>query len=185
MRLRAYAGVGSFCAMLLGKIASGTEGNVECPLDSRYSADLIIAYCAGKLAFEVQNALEQHLRLCAKCRATTEGQKDVWGALDSWTPVSVPANFNEAVYRRIAAEASKPCRLFGANRSWAPALPMAAACIALITIFLLRTPPPGKDSPPPRLSLPEIEQVERALDDMDMLKQLSVTMPHETSSSVE
>jgi len=56
-------------------------------------------------------------------------------------------------------------------------MPLAAVCVALIAAFLLRSPsePPAA----PQTSQPQIEQVERALEDMDMLKQMGVASPQE------
>ena len=159
---------------------------MECLGESKSGAELIIAYGAGTLAPEVRFALEQHLEACEKCRAIAEAQRAVWSALDSWVPEPVSPNFNEALYRRIGADQHYPWwrRLFQARWSWRPAMPVAAACAALIAVFLLKGPAEQQPSSQPAPA-PQIEQVERALDDMDMLKQLGVAAPRETPSSPE
>ena len=58
--------------------------------------------------------------------------------------------------------------------SWRPAVPVGVACAALVAAFLLKNPtllPEMQPQPQPKI---EIEQVEHALDDMDMLKQLGL-----------
>ena len=160
---------------------------MECPIENRDGAELMIAYGAGTLAPETEFALEQHLELCAKCRETARAQKEVWSSLDSWPPAPVSPNFDERLYERIAAEEQSKWwrRLFHANWSWRPAMPVAAACAALIAAFLLKGPANEQGVPAQTLPRPQIEQVERALDDMEMLKQLGVTTAPESSSSSE
>jgi hypothetical protein len=53
-------------------------------------------------------------------------------------------------------------------------MPVAAACGILIAVFLLRSPEPTPAPPSSSAPTIRIEQVERALDDIDMLKQLGV-----------
>jgi hypothetical protein len=58
--------------------------------------------------------------------------------------------------------------------SWRPLIPVAAACTVLLFAFLLKEEDhaiaPGPGQPPVRIE----QQVEHALDDMDMLKQIGV-----------
>ena len=157
---------------------------MECPIKHGDGAELMIAYGAGTLAPETELALERHIQVCATCREFAQAQKEVWSSLDTWTPAPVSPTFDERLYQRITAEEQSKWwrRLFHANWSWRPAMPVAAACAALIAVFLLKGPAGDQQIPsqtPPR---PQIEQVERALDDMEMLKQLSVAVPEPASS---
>jgi anti-sigma factor RsiW len=160
---------------------------MECPLENSSGAELMVAYGAGALSPETEAALETHLAVCVKCREMAAAQKAVWSALDVWTPVPVSANFDQQLYQRIAAEERGAWwrRLFRANWSWRPAMPVAAACAVLIAAFLLKSPAP-KEQPqsenPPKL---QIEQVEHALDDIDMLKQLGVESVSDKARSSE
>jgi hypothetical protein len=61
-------------------------------------------------------------------------------------------------------------------------MPLAAAGVALIAALLLRTPATERPSAVPVVSTPQIEQIESALEDMDMLKQLGVAAPQESPS---
>lgn len=162
---------------------------MECPRESYGGAELWIGYVAGTLAPEVELDFRRHLDVCPACREIVEAQAAVWSALDSWNPVPVSPDFNAAVYRRLAADrqASWWRRMFHARWSWRPAMPIAAASAALIVALLLRSP---STQPPPAVQTapaPQIEQVERALEDMDMLKQLGVAAPQDqlTSASDE
>lgn len=148
----------------------------RCPLKIGNAAELVLAYGARTLAPDRAAAFERHMLSCAGCRELAAAQQAVWSALDAWTPEPVSSNFDEKLYRRIVAEEQSPWwrRLFRANWSLRPAMPVAAGCGVLIAAFLLRGPQPNPapQSPsPPKLG---IEQVERALDDIDMLKQLGV-----------
>lgn len=160
---------------------------MDCPLKSKDGAELIVAYGAGTLAPEMQFALERHLEGCAECRETAEAQKQVWETLDFWTPPPVSNTFNEVLYQRIAAKDREGWwhRMFGGHWSWRPAMPVAAACAALIAVFLLKGPLGEVASSPQPAPAPAIEQVERALDDMDMLKQLGVASMPEGSPSAD
>jgi anti-sigma factor RsiW len=138
--------------------------------------ELIIAYGAKTLSPEQQIELERHLKSCRRCRELAEAQRAVWSALDAWPTTVVSSNFDEKLFQRIALEEQSEWwpRLSRARWSWRPAIPVGVACVALIGAFLLKDPAlrlePQSQSRPKL----QIEQVERALDDMDMLTPLSM-----------
>ncbi|MGI8741482.1 MAG: zf-HC2 domain-containing protein [Bryobacteraceae bacterium] len=153
---------------------------MDCPLKNGaadvQAVEIFVAYSARTLGPEEEWALVQHLESCSACRSMAAAQQQVWAALDAWTPAPVDSNFDARLYSRIAADREmawwrRPLTL---NWSWKPAMPVAAACAALLAAFLIKSPvqehqalvrvQPGVD----------IEQVERALDDIDMLKQIGV-----------
>jgi anti-sigma factor RsiW len=153
---------------------------MECPLEggrARVEAtEIFVAYSAGSLAPLEESNLERHMEGCSACRDMAAAQQQVWAALDAWTPASVDSNFDAKLYSRIAVDRQLPWwkHDWTPSRSWKPAMPVAAACAALLTAFLIRTP--IVDHAPnagvqPRI---DMEQVERALDDIDMLKQIAV-----------
>jgi hypothetical protein len=148
----------------------------RCPLENGNGAELVLGFCARTLAKDECTAFERHMLSCARCRELAAAQQAVWSALDTWTPEPISSNFDEKLYQRIAAEEQSPWwqRLFQANWSWRPAMPVAAACGVLIAAFLLRSPEPVPPPQSPTQPKIRIEQVERALDDIDMLKQLGV-----------
>lgn len=160
---------------------------MECPIKHGDGAEMMIAYGAGTLAPETESALERHIQSCAKCREIARAQKEVWSSLDTWTPAAVSPSFDERLYQRIAIEEQSKWwrRMFRANWSWRPAMPVAAACAALAVVFLLKGPATDQQPLPQTQQRPQIEQVERALADMEMLKQLSVTTLPEPAASSE
>jgi len=156
---------------------------MQCPRENGSSAELMMAYTAGALEPSAQIELERHMVACEDCRKMAAQQKAVWDALDAWRPAAIPADFNDKLYQRIAEEAAvawwqRPLRF---NWAWGlrQALPVAAACAAIMVAFLVKEPLPAHLSPVPAEQKVSIEQVERALDDMDMLKQMSLTAPAE------
>jgi anti-sigma factor RsiW len=147
-----------------------------CPIEGGDGAELIVAYGARTLAPDKEAELERHLSSCAKCRELAAAQRAVWSALDAWPPVAVSSNFDEKLYGRIAMEEQRAWwRGFApANWGWRPAVPVAVACTAIIAAFLLKDSVLHRAAPSQNEPKLQIEQVEHALDDMDMLKQLSV-----------
>ena len=156
---------------------------MECPRENGSSVELMVAYTAGMLEASTQIEFERHMAACEGCRKLAAEQKAVWDALDAWTPAPISADFNAKLYQRISEEAAiawwrRPFRL---NWSWAlrPALPVAAACAAIMIAFLIEPLSTHHSQTPMPQQKVSIEQVERALDDMDMLKQMSLTTPAE------
>jgi anti-sigma factor RsiW len=159
---------------------------MECPKNGD-SAALIIAYTAGTLDAGNAAAFERHLESCANCRQMALEQRVVWSALDELPPVQVSSNFDAKLYKRIAEEQQMAwwLRWFRAEWPWRPAMPVAAVCMALIVAFLLKNS--GAVVAPPEQTQPklQIEQVERALDDMEMLKQAGVEFTLEKTAPRE
>ncbi|MCP5109430.1 MAG: hypothetical protein GY953_01200, partial [bacterium] len=66
--------------------------------------------------------------------------------------------------------------------SMRPALPLAAACLILVAALLIRMPPdPGASAVAGETV--DIEQVERALEDMEMLFVLDVALTEEAEGT--
>ena len=149
---------------------------MKCPRRSREGDELIIAYVAGTLDPETEDALERHLTSCVSCTEMVAEQRSVWSALDELIPLPVSTNFDARLYQRIAEEARSSWwqRVFRTNWSWRPAMPVAAACAVLAVAFLVNNSGPSVAPQPQIQPKLQIEQVESALDDMDMLKQVGV-----------
>jgi len=160
---------------------------VECPFKNGDGAGLLIAYGSRELAPEAEAALERHMIACAACRELGAAQREVWAALDLWTPASISPDFDRRLYQRIAIEEQdKWWRRTWAAWSWRPPMPVVAACLALIAAFVLRSPDAQTVfQTQPSAPKFQIEQVERALDDMDLLKPIGVAVPGETSAVEE
>ncbi|HEV2689786.1 MAG TPA: zf-HC2 domain-containing protein [Bryobacteraceae bacterium] len=160
----------------------------ECPLENGNSAELIVAYGARTLAPETEAAFERHMSACAKCRELAAAQREIWSVMDAWTPQPISQNFDQKLYQRIATEEQGAWwrRALRANWSWRPAMSVAAACAVLLAAFLLRSPAPPAATPQPQNQPKlEIEQVQHALDDIEMLKKLGVESPSDKAGSSE
>jgi anti-sigma-K factor RskA len=149
---------------------------ITCPQKSDDGAGWIVAYVARTLDSGSEAAFERHLESCASCREMVAAQRAVWSALEALPALPVSSNFDSRLYQRIAEEEQSGWwrRLFQAGWSWRPAMPVAAACAVLAVAFLVKNSGPSilpQQQAQPQL---QIEQVERALDDMDMLKQAGV-----------
>jgi len=161
---------------------------MECPLEDEHGVELILAFCAARLAPHQDAELQGHARSCPRCRELMDAQQIVWRALDQLPAGEVPLDFDARVYQRIAAEQDRAWwrLLLPRKWSWRPVLPVAAACAVLMAAFLLKSPDlfsVGRQAAPaPSL---QIEQVEHALDDMDMLRQLGVDGPPEKPHPAE
>jgi anti-sigma-K factor RskA len=146
----------------------------DCPLVIGKSAELIVGYGARTLTPDEEAAFESHMLTCQDCRELAAVQRELWSALDEWTPVAVSPNFDEKLFERIRAEERGAWRgLWLGNWSWRPAMPVAAACAILVAAFLVKSPAP---TAAPQAIQPQvqIQQVEQALDDIEMLTTLGV-----------
>ena len=130
---------------------------MSCPLEFDRSAELIVGYGARTLDADATAAFERHIQFCADCRKAAALQEAVWKALDEWRQTPISPDFDRRFFGRIAQAQNRGRWL------WRVLLP-AAACIALASLLLLPHPKavPG----------PPIEQVEHALDDIDLLSQI-------------
>jgi len=159
---------------------------MECPLTSGQAAELIVGYRAQTLDSVAAAAFERHLKDCANCRQLSASQQAVWSALEAWEPQPISPDFDQKLFDRIAAD--ERLRWWRRVRlpAWSsgPAVSVAAACAALLAAFLLKTAP-SMPAPVPAQPKFQIEQVENALDDMDLLKQIGVDNAHARSGSHE
>ena len=155
---------------------------MRCPIDTQDNADLLLSYSARRLNPESTAILEAHMEVCPQCREFRDGQRTLWEALDQWEARPISADFNRRLYRKIEEQEQLGwwARIFGAGRPMflRPALPLAAtACLVLVAGFmidnLVKVPTPAGETPQVR----EVEQVERTLEDMEMLRQFNLVSP--------
>jgi anti-sigma factor RsiW len=157
---------------------------IGCSLKNGEAAELVVGYTARTLDPKTEAEFEQHLEACESCRELFVRQQAVWSALDTWRTPEVSQDFDQKLFQRIAEQeqASWWRRLARPGWSWAPALPVAAACAVLAAAFFLKDPSATHVSQ--SQARPRIEQqVERALDDMDMLSRIGVDAVEGPSSS--
>jgi hypothetical protein len=147
---------------------------MNCPLQSEESAAVLLDYCAGAGTPAPNRELARHLNACERCRNFCEQQAHVWNALDGWRAPAVTPGFDRRLSDRMR-ETPFWGRMFDRvrQRSMRPALPVAVAVLVLVAGALLRQSHTGLSGARPALvGVADAEQVERALDDVDMLGQL-------------
>jgi anti-sigma factor RsiW len=162
---------------------------MQCPVQDKENAELLLAYCARTLEPDTLAALERHIAACPECSAFAGQQRALWKALDSWQPEPISSDFDSRLYRRIAQLDARPWwqRIAPANwqATWRPALSLATVCITLLAVFMLRAPRLyDSQAHAPRTEMVDVEQVELTLEDMEMLRQLNVVVANsETEES--
>ena len=86
-----------------------------CPTKRNEDAEILLDYCAQTLSPMQTAEFEIHLKQCADCSRLVEAQKEVWGALEAWTPAPVSVNFdardigihrNDADCRRLSRQSA-------------------------------------------------------------------------------
>lgn len=156
---------------------------MNCPIENTDTIDMVLDYCAGKLPELQAEAFERHMQSCTECRDFVRSQRQVLNAMDDWKEQPVSAEFDRRLYQRIESE-QRPSllRWLSGKVGWRPVLSMGAACAALTIVFLVQTPDKGDVDPEPvstventRVEAIEPEQLEIALDDLEMLNQLSAS----------
>ena len=152
---------------------------MRCPIETQDNAEVLLSYSARRLNPESTAILEAHMEVCPQCREFRDGQKMLWEALDQWEARPISPDFDRRLYRKIEEQARTGWweRVFGAGRPefLRPALPLAAAaCLVLVAGFIIDNPgrffTPAIEAPQVR----EVEQVERTLEDMEMLRQFNL-----------
>jgi anti-sigma-K factor RskA len=152
---------------------------MNCPTKRNEDAEILLDYCAQTLSAEQGAEFEIHLQQCADCSRLVEAQKEVWGALEAWTPPPVSINFDARLYARIAEEQTAPAWQLWLRRIfhppvpyplWKSAVPLVAACAVLAAGLAVRTPDAATTVQPQlRADKVDIEKVEQTLEDFDIL----------------
>jgi hypothetical protein len=156
---------------------------MECPIQTKENTEVLLDYCTRNLNAETTAIFERHIEVCAECRAFAEAQRSVWDALDSWDPMPVTADFDKKLFSRIEQYENSSWwirlwhRRFFQPFSFGPAMPIATACVTLCIAIALYLPgsAPKVDlqTPQTKIESSDIDQLERTLDDIEMLKQLA------------
>ncbi|WP_321471730.1 hypothetical protein [uncultured Paludibaculum sp.] len=148
------------------------ERSPQCPLESDEHAWVLMDYCAGHLDRQSQEILELHIANCLHCKEFCADQRAVWKTLDVWRPAPLDPGFDARLFALIQERPGWTTRVVSWLRevSWKPAIPAAAL---LTAYFVIVAPMP----PAPRITQTraEVQQVEQALADLDMLQQLKLS----------
>jgi len=163
-----------------------THVEIKCPLLREDSADVLLDYSAGRLDKARAARLERHMETCDACAAFRVQQGALWSALDEWEPEPVSMDFNRRMWQKIDLLDATPWyrRL---TYSWKPGLALAAAVVLVATAFVMDhggTVAQKHDVSitEPGVSVTEVDQVEKTLDDVQLLKQFDSTVT-ETGAS--
>jgi anti-sigma-K factor RskA len=158
---------------------------MNCPINSG-DGEHLLDYAAGKLTGEPRARMELHIANCPDCREFAGGQQTVWQALDAWEPAAVSMDFDRRLYQRIEQKATWWSRITGSlNPLFRHALTIAAAAGVLVVAGLLMNRPSASPVPPVEQSA-QVEsltpdQMQAALDDMEMLREFNHLVPgHES-----
>jgi anti-sigma factor RsiW len=157
---------------------------MKCLIDNRESGELLLAYCARKLDAENAALVERHIGICPACREFANSQRALWEALDTWEAAPVSPDFDRRLYQRIEKEVSwwsllmRPFRPILVRQG----LPVAAVALmavmagALLQRPVLRQQPVKPQPESAQLEPVQPEQVEHALEAMQMLSDFSHPM---------
>jgi anti-sigma factor RsiW len=157
---------------------------MDCPIRTQENTEWLLDYSAGRLDREHAALVARHVETCQECARFVEGQQRVWNALSQWEVDPVSAGFDRRLYRAIDAEpVSWKERLFRPLQPlWRPIIPLAAACLLIVVGVVLHVPQ-ATIRPAASVEKIEAEQVERTLDDMQMLRELEMTPRQEENTS--
>ncbi|MBI3684757.1 MAG: hypothetical protein HY235_30675 [Acidobacteria bacterium] len=154
----------------------------ECPLlSSEESAGILLDYSNRRLAPELAAIFEQHMEKCPACRGFAESQRALWNALDAFEAMPVSQDFDRRLWARIEREhqGSWWSRIWnrmtaGGTVVWRPAIPVAAVLLAAVGLWMhpAWVSVAGPDASVAKVGSIEAEQIETALEDMDMLRQM-------------
>jgi len=152
---------------------------MRCPIETQEHAELLLAYGSGSLDAERRAMLEEHMRGCPSCREFAGGQRAVWEALDTWEAAPVSLDFDRRLYQRIQQEVSwwdllmRPFRPLLLRQG----LPIAATAGLVLTAGLMFQHPANvSPSTAPESAQVEAmppEQVEHAVDEMEMIREFN------------
>ncbi len=163
---------------------------MKCPMENREGEEFLLSYVSGALDAQAAASFDQHMLTCAACREFAHGQKAVWKALDLFEPAAISADFDRRLYQRIE-KVSWWDRMVAALHSPAlmhRGLPIAAAAAALLVAgFVWERPAAAPVTPKAPLSgevqTLQPDQVQHALDDMEMLREFNHLMRSDPAES--
>jgi hypothetical protein len=144
--------------------------------------EVLLDYAAGKLNAGARTELDLHMRNCLPCSEFAAGQQSVWRALDEFEPAPVSMDFDRRLYARIEQSVPWWTRwLRPLNPLLRHSVPIAAAAgVIVMAGLLLDRPVAAPVAPAPQSAQVESlqpEQLQSALDDIEMLRQFNQLVP--------
>ena len=152
---------------------------MNCPIKTRENREWLVEYSAGRLDRERTPLLERHVEACPACARFVEEQRIVWNALGQWETPDVSADFNRRLYQKIDQAQPSPWL----RRFWRPLVPVVAMCLLIVAGVILHTPTVAVNPVHSRVESVEPEQVERTLDDLQMLREMALTPSQEAGTT--
>lgn len=145
---------------------------MECPIQARGKKDLLLDYCSHSLDAGSAAEVEAHLAACPGCKAWTEAHMRTWSLLDDWQAAPISPDFERKLRERIALQEERTPWWKAVWQSFAarplkPALSAALVALLLLAGLLFVRP----TSAPPQETI-DADRLEKALDDVDMLRQV-------------
>ncbi len=163
---------------------------MNCPMENREGEELLLNYVSGALDAQEAASFDQHMLTCAACREFAHGQKAVWEALDLFEPASISADFDRRLYQRIEKVSwwdRMRGRLTLADAGASGVAHRGRGGGAGGGRLRLGTPlgAPAKPQSPLSAEVQTLQpdQVQHALDDMEMLREFNHLMRTEPSES--
>ncbi len=161
---------------------------MECPFRTGETKGLLLDYCSHTLDAKAMADVEKHLAECPHCRAWTDAHTRTWMLLDEWEPAPVSPDFERKLRERVAAEGARTSKWKAiwvalTTRPLKPAIAVAAAVVLLIVGLLFVRPKPAPTVQRAQ-EVMDADHLEKALDDVDMLRQLGVATEKQDSGAM-
>lgn len=155
---------------------------MNCPMEAGGNPELLLSYAAGKLNAGERAQIDRHVQNCRACTAFAAGQKTVWQALEDWEPAEVSMDFDRRLYARIESDVPWWQRLLRPlNPLLRHSMPIAAAAgVVVMASLLVDRPVAAPVTTAPQSAQVEAlqpDQLQSALDDMEMLRQFNQLVP--------
>ena len=160
-------------------------------METQETSELLLAYCTRRLDAETAVWLERHIESCPACGETYRAQQVVWRALDEWDAAEISPDFDRRLYRAIDERVrtswwqrlSRGIEPLSIHRG----LPLAAAACLLVMAGVIVNqqgdvrPAPGPETL--RIEAVAVDQVEKTLEDMELLRNFSTDLRAEAQQS--
>jgi len=166
---------------------------MRCPSTTGEDYGGLADYAAGRLSRRLVSVFDAHVSECGTCRVFVESQKKLWNVLDEWDADPVSFGFDRMLYARIdqVKERSPLRRLAVFTSGWVsnPAIPLVATLALLIAGFLAYRPARGvPEEAPKSVVVPvvdpfEVDQLNRVMEDLQLLHQLDEVKDEAAASS--
>jgi len=140
-----------------------------CPKQNKQDEQILLEYCSGTLDEHRSAEVRNHAAECAECAAWIADQRVVFSALEEFAAPEVSPEFNARLYAGIEEQQRAGWWKQFWRTAWKPALATVAAGVALAIGLMVSVPHSG--TPPKKASVENVDmdQVEHALEDLDLL----------------